>query len=43
MSKAKAKATKEVVEVKDEERNSGVSWIPSAPAGAKSKNQDLSI
>ena len=42
MSKAKAKATKEVVEVKEEERNFGVSWILSAPAGAESKKQDLS-
>jgi hypothetical protein len=43
MSKAKAKATKEVVEAKEEDSNSSVSWIPCAPSGAESKKQDLSI
>jgi len=43
MSKAKAKATKEVVEAKEEDSNSSVSWIPGAPSGAESKKQDLSI
>ena len=42
MAKAKAKASKEV-EVKEVDSTSAVSWIPSAPAGAESKKQDLSI
>ena len=42
MAKAKAKAIKEV-EAKEVESNSGISWIPSAPSGADSKKQDLSL
>ena len=42
MAKAKARASKEV-EVKEVDSTSAVSWIPSAPSGAESKKQDLSI